>query len=203
MTTMLTKTSPHPIESVLLAPLDQEVIERLRALRLMAFDVDGVLTDGRLWYGDQGEVFKSFHALDGHGLRLLKECGITVALITGRESGIVTRRASELGIAEVHQNIRDKLSCLKEIATRLNLTLDQVGYMGDDLIDITALRRVRFAASVPNAPHYITQLAHWVADVAGGMGAARQCCDLILAAQGRLGHYLVADNPTGLTGVIQ
>jgi len=200
---MLKNTPPHPIESVLLAPLDEDTIKRLQAIRLMAFDVDGVLTDGRLWYGDQGEVFKSFHALDGHGLRLLKECGITVALITGRESDIVTRRASELGIAEVHQNIRDKLSCLKEIVERRNLTLDQVGYMGDDLIDITAMRRVGFAASVPNAPHYITQLAHWVADVAGGMGAARQCCDLILAAQGHLGSYFAADNPTGLTGVIQ
>src|SRR5690625_2461021 len=122
---MLKNTPPHPIESVLLAPLTEEVVKRLQAIRLMAFDVDGVLTDGRLWYGDQGEVFKSFHALDGHGLRLLKECGITVALITGRESAIVTRRASELGIAEVHQNVRDKLSCLKEIAKERNLTLDQ------------------------------------------------------------------------------
>ncbi|HLS17109.1 MAG TPA: HAD-IIIA family hydrolase [Paenalcaligenes sp.] len=200
---MLKNTPPHPIESVLLAPLTEEVVKRLQAIRLMAFDVDGVLTDGRLWYGDQGEVFKSFHALDGHGLRLLKECGITVALITGRESAIVTRRASELGIAEVHQNVRDKLSCLKEIAKERNLTLDQVGYMGDDLIDITAMRQVGFAASVPNAPHYITQLAHWVAHLAGGSGAARECCDLILAAQGYLGNYFAADNPTGLTGVIQ
>lgn len=194
---------PHPIESVLLAPLNEEQINRLRALRMMAFDVDGVLTDGQLWYGPQGELFKGFHALDGHGLRLLKECGITVALITGRESDIVTRRASELGIAIVHQNVRDKLSCLKGIADELRISLEQVGYMGDDLIDIPALRHVGFAACVPNAPHYIRQLAHWVATVPGGSGAARQCCDLILAAQGRLGAYFSADNPSGLTGVIQ
>src|SRR5690625_7442106 len=116
---------PHPTESVLLAPREEKLIERLRAVRMMAFDVDGVLTDGQLWYGPQGELFMGFHALDGHGLRLLKECGIAVALITGRESDIVTRRASELGIAEVHQNVRDKLSCLKEIAKQRNLTLDQ------------------------------------------------------------------------------
>src|SRR5690625_2033746 len=155
--------TPHPIESVLLAPLDDELIKRLQAVKMMAFDVDGVLTDGRLWYGDQGELFKGFHALDGHGLRLLKECGITVALITGRESQIVTRRASELGIAEVHQNIRDKLGCLKEIAHEAQLSIEQVGYMGDDLIDLPALRHVGFAAAVPNAPHYIRQLSHLVA----------------------------------------
>lgn len=194
---------PHPIESVLLAPLEEKLIERLRAVRMMAFDVDGVLTDGQLWYGPQGEIFKGFHALDGHGLRLLKECGIAVALITGRESDIVTRRASELGIAVVHQNVRDKLGCLKEIAHEAQLSIEQVGYMGDDLIDLPALRHVGFAAAVPNAPHYIRQLAHWVATVPGGSGAARQCCDLILAAQGRLGAYFSAANPSGLTGVIQ
>lgn len=194
---------PHPIESVLLAPLDKALVQQLQTIRLMAFDVDGVLTDGRLWYGPKGEVFKAFNALDGHGLRLLKECGITVALITGRESDIVTRRASELGIAEVHQNIRHKLDCLKKIAEKLKISLEQVGYMGDDLIDIPALRRVGFAASVPNAPHYITQLAHWVANANGGEGAARECCDLILAAQSKLGHYFASENPTGLTGIIQ
>jgi len=194
---------PHPIESVLLAPLEDDVVQRLKHIRLMAFDVDGVLTDGRLWYGDQGEVFKGFHALDGHGLRLLKECGIVVALITGRKGPIVTRRASELGIAEVHQGIRDKLGCLEALAQEYQLNLEQIGYMGDDLIDIPAMRRAGFAASVPNAPHYITQLAHWVASASGGMGAARQCCDLILAAQGYLGNLFAADNPTGLTGVIQ
>src|SRR5690625_5893316 len=113
---------PHPIESVLLAPLEEKLIERLRAVRMMAFDVDGVLTDGQLWYGPQGELFKGFHALDGHGLRLLKECGIAVALITGRESDIVTRRASELGIAVVHQHVRDKLGWISEVAADAHLT---------------------------------------------------------------------------------
>src|SRR5690625_2545001 len=102
--------TPHPIESVLLAPLDDELIKRLQAVKMMAFDVDGVLTDGRLWYGDQGELFKGFHALDGHGVRVLKECGITVALITGRESQIVPRRASELGIAEVQDRKSTRLN---------------------------------------------------------------------------------------------
>src|SRR5690554_247162 len=99
---------PHPVEAQILAKVPAAVIERARQLRIMAFDVDGVLTDGSLWYGEHGEIAKGFHALDGHGLRMLRESGITVALITGREGAIVARRAAELGIDLVHTGISDK-----------------------------------------------------------------------------------------------
>lgn len=195
---MSSDISYHPVESLLLAPVPADVRERLRRIRLMAFDVDGVLTDGRLFYNENGESFKAFHALDGYGLRLLQECGITVALVTGREGPIVSRRASELGIDEVHQGIRDKSIVLQSLAQKYELDMEQIGYMGDDIIDLTAMKRVGFAASVPNAPQYIRQLAHWVSDIKAGYGAARKCCDLILASQGRLGSYFTQTPPISL-----
>ena len=155
----------------------------------MVFDVDGVLTDGALWYTEQGETIKRFHALDGHGLKMLAVSGIKVALVTGRESPIVARRAAELGIGAVMQNVRDKGAALKALIAREGLKLEQAGFMGDDLIDLPAMQLAGFAASVPDAPAYLTQAAHWVSERRGGQGAARECCDLILAAQQRLGAF--------------
>lgn len=197
-----TITPLHPAEALLLAKVNPDIQERLRRLRLMVFDVDGVLTDGRLWYNEHGEALKAFNALDGYGLRILDESGIHVALITGRQGPIVARRAAELGIAEVHQGVRNKVEVLNELAQRLNIELSEIGYMGDDVIDITAMQRVGFAASVPNAPSYIQHLSHWVSTKTGGLGAARECCDLILASQAKLGTILNA-KPLSTTGVIQ
>lgn len=192
----------HPAEALILARISPAVLERTRQVRLMAFDVDGVLTDGRLWYGEHGEVVKGFNALDGHGLRLMKESGIAVALVTGREGPIVARRAAELGIALVQQGVRDKARAIAELAQEHGYGLAEVGYMGDDIIDLTALQRVGFAASVPNAPPYVSQVAHWVSSVPGGSGAVRECCDVILASQGKLGAFF---NPAAMrmSGVIQ
>ncbi|MGO3844183.1 MAG: KdsC family phosphatase, partial [Alcaligenes pakistanensis] len=180
----------------------ENVRNQLRQLRMMVFDVDGVLTDGRLWYSEHGEEFKSFHALDGHGLRMLGESGIHVALITGRESGIVSRRAAELGIPFVHQGVRDKIAVLTQIAQENGLSLSEVGYMGDDLIDLPAMQRVGFSASVSEAPFYISQIASWVATLPAGQGAVRECCDAILAAQNRLAAFITG-GPLKTTGVIQ
>lgn len=193
---------PHPAEALILAKATPAVIERARQVRLMTFDVDGILTDGRLWYGEHGEVMKGFNALDGHGLTLMRESGITVALITGRSGPIVDRRAAELGISLVHQGVRDKARALSNLAQEQGHTLAEVGYMGDDIIDLAALQRVGFAASVPNAPAYVAQVAHWVSTLQGGAGAVRECCDLILAAQGKLSAFF---NPgaTRMSGVIQ
>ena len=185
---------PHPAEVMLLARTTPQVHQRARDVRLMAFDIDGVLTDGGLWYGENGELVKRFHSLDGYGLRMLRESGIAVAFITGRKGPIVARRAAELGIEMVQQGVRDKVQALGTMAQELGCTLDQVGFMGDDIMDLAALQRVGFSASVPNAPPYITQAVHWVASVNGGHGAARECCDLILAAQGRLGAFLTANS---------
>lgn len=193
---------PHPAEALILAKAPAAAVERARQVRLMAFDVDGVLTDGSLWYGEHGEAVKRFNALDGHGLRLMREGGIAVALVTGREGPIVARRAADLGISLVMQGVRDKSQALAGLAQQQGYTLDQVGFMGDDILDLAALQRVGFAASVPDAPHYITQAAHWVASRNGGHGAARECCDLILAAQGRLKHFF-SPNAVILGGITQ
>lgn len=195
-------TPPHPAEALILTKATSAAVERARHIRLMAFDVDGILTDGSLWYGENGETIKRFHALDGHGLRLMREGGIAVALITGREGPIVAMRAAELGISLVFQGVRDKAQAIAELAQEEGCTLDQVGFMGDDILDLAAMQRVGFAASVPNAPPYITQAAHWVASRDGGHGAARECCDLILAAQGRLRHFF-SPNAVILGGVTQ
>lgn len=168
----------------------------------MAFDVDGVLTDGTLWYSRNGEVVKGFHVLDGHGLRLLKESGILVALLTGRQGPIVDRRAAELGIDIVRQGVRNKADVLQELAQEYGFDMEQTGFMGDDLIDLGALQRAGLAASVPNAPSYITQAAHWVSERPGGHGAARECCDLILASQGRLAAFFEPQSML-MTGAIQ
>ncbi|AUL25036.1 KdsC family phosphatase [Bordetella holmesii] len=189
---------PHPAEALVLARIPAPVRERATAVRLMVFDVDGVLTDGSLYFGEHGEMFKRFNALDGHGLRLLMESGIRVALITGRSGPVVDRRAAELGISEVLQGIRNKGAALTELAQRQGVQLDQTGYMGDDIIDLPAMHRAGFAASVHNAPAYVTQAAHWVSALPGGSGAVRECCDLLLAAQGRLAAFLTS--PVGLTG---
>ncbi len=192
----------HPAEALILAKIAPAVIERARQVRIMAFDVDGVLTDGRLWYGEHGELIKCFHALDGHGLKLLRESGIAVALVTGREGPIVARRAAELGISMVRQGVRDKAQVLSELAQEHGCSLAEAGYMGDDLIDLAAMQRVGFAASVPDAPAYILQAAHWIATRPGGSGAVRECCDLILASQRRLGAFF-APNAMRMSGAIQ
>ncbi|MYN12973.1 HAD hydrolase family protein [Pusillimonas sp. TS35] len=193
----------HPAEALILARVAPAVVERARQVRLMAFDVDGVLTDGSLWYGEHGEQLKRFNALDGHGLKLLAESGIGVALITGREGPIVARRAAELGVAIVRQGVRDKIQAITEAARSHGCSLSEVGYMGDDIIDLAALQRVGFAASVPNAPTYVSQAAHWVAERAGGSGAVRECCDLILASQRRLGAFFVPNAMLTIHGAIQ
>jgi len=192
----------HPAEALILAKIAPAVLERARKVRVMAFDVDGVLTDGGLWYGEHGEQLKCFNVLDGHGLSLMRESGITVALITGRQGPILARRAAELGIDLVQQGVRDKMQAISALAQEQGCDLSEVGYMGDDIIDLAALQRVGFSASVPNAPVYISQVAHWVSSKPGGTGAVRECCDLILAAQGRLSAFF-SSNTTLLSGVIQ
>jgi 3-deoxy-D-manno-octulosonate 8-phosphate phosphatase (KDO 8-P phosphatase) len=179
----------HPSHALVLAKVSEDVAKRAAAIRLMVFDVDGVLTDGSLWYGEQGEVIKRFHVLDGHGLKMLTTSGIHVALLTARDGPILAWRAAELGISRVLQGVRDKAQVLTELVQREKLSFDAVGYMGDDLIDMPAMQKAGFAVTVPNAPAYVAQGAHWVTTAAGGQGAARECCDVILAAQQKLGLF--------------
>ncbi len=186
----MTNKIPHPAESLILSKVPETVRQRAEKNRLLALDVDAVLTDGSLLYNEAGEQLKRFNALDGHGLKMLKQSGIRVALITGRSGPIVTRRAADLGIALVYQDARNKGQLISTVASENGFTLDQIAYIGDDIIDLQAMQKVGLAVSVPHAPIYIQQAAHWVTSVQGGYGAARELADVILAAQGLLGPFL-------------
>lgn len=191
----------HPAEAMMLAKLPDTVVQRAAQIRLMIFDVDGILTDGGLWYGEQGETLKRFHVLDGHGLKMLDTSGIGVAIVTARDGPIVAWRCAELGIKHVRQGVRDKAQALVELAQAFNVDRQAVGYMGDDVIDLPAMQQAGLAVTVPNAPAYISQNAHWTTTRSGGHGAVRECCDLILAAQHKLAPFLLGS--TVGAGVIQ
>ena len=157
---------------------------RARRLRLMAFDVDGVLTDGRLHYGPEGETLKVFHVRDGHGLKQLARAGVALAIITGRDSAMVTRRARELGIDHVIQGRDDKGEALAALAAELELPAEAVGYAGDDEPDVAALHWAGLGFSVADAHASACDAADWIAPRNGGDGAARAICDLVLDARG-------------------
>jgi 3-deoxy-D-manno-octulosonate 8-phosphate phosphatase (KDO 8-P phosphatase) len=167
-----------------------EALDRARGVRLMIFDVDGVLTDGTLLYGPQGEALKAFSAHDGHGLKMLADSGVACALLSGRRSAAVAKRAAELGIEHVLQGIEDKLASAKQ----LGFALDQIGFMGDELVDLPVLTRCRFACAPREAPEAVRKRVHYVANAPAGRGAAREVCELILRAQDSyeraLGKYL-------------
>jgi 3-deoxy-D-manno-octulosonate 8-phosphate phosphatase (KDO 8-P phosphatase) len=165
------------------------VAERARGVRLLACDVDGVLTDGRLQFYAlaQGVVEgKSFSILDGFGVKLLQETGVTVALITGRRSDIVALRAQEMGIRHVAQGVADKKAAWESLLSELGLKPDQSAYIGDDWPDLAVIRACGLGITVPNAPELLRRHAHYVTQAAGGAGAVRETCELIMAAQGTL-----------------
>lgn len=194
------KPLAHPAESLILSKVPETVRQRAQAIRLVAFDVDGVLTDGSLLYGENGEQLKRFNSLDGHGLKMLQQSGILVALITGRSGPIVSRRAAELGIGLVYQDARDKSQLIQDLCAEHKLNLEQIAYIGDDIIDLIAMQKVGLAVSVPNAPAYVLQAVHWITSKEGGFGVARELSDIILAAQGLLGNFLQGNRlVTGLT----
>lgn len=170
----------------LLAQVPEDVRVRAAKIRLAAFDVDGTLTDGRLWYTEDGHELKVFHSHDGHGLKRLRAHGIEVAIITARVSRPVSLRAEELGIAHVYQGQSDKRACLNELQQALDLSPEQVAFVGDDLSDVPAMRISGLAVAVANAHPQVVSYTHWQTRHSGGDGAAREVCDLILAAQGKL-----------------
>ncbi|MDH3644510.1 MAG: HAD-IIIA family hydrolase, partial [Gammaproteobacteria bacterium] len=145
-----------------------DVLQRAALVQLAVFDVDGVLTDGRLILGDDGQEYKAFHSRDGHGLRMLQDSGITVAIITGRTSHVVAKRTRELGIEHVYQGHRDKLPALRELLDLLQLPGDAAAYVGDDVVDLPVMRRVGLAVAVGDAHTYVKRHAHWVTDAHGG-----------------------------------
>lgn len=164
--------------------LPAEIMQRAQRVKLMIFDVDGVLTDGGLRYGADGELIKTFNVLDGHGIKLLQQSGVQAAIISARSSPIVARRAADLGIAQLMQGVHDKREGFTRLLAQTSLTADACGFMGDDVIDLPVMTRVAFAASVPNAHPEVRARAHYVAEAGGGRGAVREVCDFLLRAQG-------------------
>ena len=163
-----------------------DISDKAKTVRLAAFDVDGVLTDGALYYTDAGEEFKAFNVQDGHGIKMLQESGVAIAIITSRSSKLVANRARNLGIDHLYQGVENKLDAMNALLTKLGLTLAEAGYMGDDVIDLPVLRRCGFAASVPEAPALVRQHAHYITRARGGHGAVREYCEVVMHAQDTL-----------------
>ncbi|HTN67725.1 MAG TPA: HAD family hydrolase [Burkholderiaceae bacterium] len=157
---------------------------RAARIRLMIFDVDGVLTDGGLHYGPSGENLKVFNVLDGQGIKLLQQSGVATAIISARQSTMLTRRAADLGITHLEQGVHDKRAAFEQLLARTGFTAEQCGFIGDDIIDLPILMRTGFAASVTNGHAEVRARVHYVTEAPGGHGAAREICDFILRAQG-------------------
>ena len=167
-----------------------DLLQRAAGIRLIGFDVDGTLTDGRLLYGTDEHETKSFHVQDGLGLVLLRHAGIATALVTARSSAVVEQRGQELQIAHVHTGERAKLACMQKIADGMGIGMESVAFMGDDLPDLATLRGVGLAIAPADAHAWILAEAHWITPRNGGKGAARDACDLLLHAQGKVDAIL-------------
>ena len=167
-----------------------DLIERAAEIRLLALDVDGVLTDGRLLLGDDGIERKAFHVRDGHGLKMLRHGAIEVAVISARESELVRVRMAELGVEHVYLGQAEKMPALDGLIGRLGIGREHVAYVGDDVLDLPLITRVGLAVAVADAHPLVRQHAHWCTERPGGSGAVREVCELILDAQGLLAPIL-------------
>jgi len=175
-----------------------ELLLKAQGVRAAIFDVDGVLTDGRIYIGEQGEAFKAFSTLDGHGLKLLAQGGITPLVISGRDSPALRRRVADLGLAHAVYGAQDKLAAANAALARLQLDWRALAVMGDDWPDLPLMTRAAFACAPANAHAEVRAVAHHVTAALGGHGAARECCDLLLSATGRYaallhGHLVTLD----------
>lgn len=170
---------------------NQSLAQRLQGIKLIAFDVDGIMTDGGLYLSDNGDEIKRFNSLDGHGLKMLKKSGVELAIITGRTSRLVEMRAKNLGITHLYQGIEDKWSAMQELLAKLKIKPEASAYMGDDVVDLPVMRRVGFAVTVPASPQIVRDHAHYLTQREGGYGAVRETCELIMSAQGTLDGQLL------------
>lgn len=164
----------------------QDILTRTKNIKLVIFDVDGVLTDGSIIIGDDGEEYKAFNSRDGHGMKLLQYTGVDIAIITARTSKVVEYRMNSLGIKHLYQGKHVKLPAFEELISLLNLAADQCAYVGDDWVDLAIMKRVGLAITVNDADDIIKKHAHWVTPANGGKGAARQVCELIMKGQNTL-----------------
>ena len=184
---MTESTLPPLRPSIHFAP---ETLLRAQGVRVAFFDVDGVLTDGGLYFSEAGETLKRFHTLDGHGLKLLQRAGITPAIITGRDSPALRKRLQALGITHARFGTEDKRPAAESIMAELGLNWPQAAAIGDDWPDLPVLRRCALAAVPPAAQAEVVAIAHHVTKAPGGMGAARELCDLLLVASGQYARFL-------------
>ncbi len=166
--------------------IDKDILKRAEQIELAIFDVDGVLTDGGLMLGENGNEYKVFHSRDGLGLVMLHDTGCHIAVISGRSSSIVSERMAALGIEYVYQGQNDKGKALEDLLVKLNVDAQATAYVGDDFIDLPAMHRVGFAVAVADAHPLVIEHAHWVTKERGGRGAAREVCELIMHARGML-----------------
>lgn len=167
-----------------------ELIEKAAAIRLLALDVDGIMTDGTLLFSASGDEMKGFNILDGLGIKQVMAAGINVAVITGRRSPLTEKRMNDLGIPHLMQGREDKKVALRELAAQLEIAPHQIAYMGDDLPDLPAIRYAGLGITVPNGYWLVRQHADFCTSVAGGSGAVREACELLLCAYGQLNASL-------------
>lgn len=167
-------------------PVTEDVMARAGKIRLLICDVDGVLSDGLIYMSNSGEELKAFNVRDGYGIRCLKTSGIEVAIITGRSAKLLEDRAKTLGITHLYQGQSDKLVAFNELLEKLSLAADEIAYIGDDLIDWPVMAKIGLAVAVADAHPLLLPRAHYVSRVAGGRGAVREVCDIILLAQNKL-----------------
>jgi 3-deoxy-D-manno-octulosonate 8-phosphate phosphatase (KDO 8-P phosphatase) len=167
-----------------LTEVTDEVLDRAKKIKVIIFDVDGVMTDGGLMIGDDAQEYKTFHSHDGLGMKLLKKSGVQMAIITGRTSKVVTTRAESTGIAHFYQGVEDKLVAFNELVKKLEVKPEETAFMGDDIVDLPPMLRCGFAISVPAAPTSVKDRSHYVTSRQGGKGAVREVCELIMKAQG-------------------
>ncbi len=170
--------------------MTESLLARARKIRLIAFDVDGVMTDGTLFLADDGQEYKGFNSLDGHGLKMLRSSGVQLAIITGRESRVVAHRASNLGIEIVHQGAHDKLAVYEALCRELDIACEATAYMGDDVVDLPVMRRAGLAITVPAAPELVKAHSHLITTREAGRGAVREACEFLMRAQGTLDSAL-------------
>jgi 3-deoxy-D-manno-octulosonate 8-phosphate phosphatase (KDO 8-P phosphatase) len=164
----------------------QDILEKAAKIKLVLFDVDGVLTDGGLFFGDDGQEYKAFYSRDGLGMKLLQRTGVEIGVITARDSKVVEHRMRNLGIEHVYQGKLNKLEAFRHILTKLDVTAEQTAYAGDDVVDLPVMQQVGLAIAVQDAHPFVKQHAHWITQHSGGRGAARDVCELIMQAQGTL-----------------
>lgn len=159
------------------------LLAKAAKIKLLLLDVDGVLTDNKLFYGDNGVEYKSFHTRDGHGMVMLQKSGIEIGIITGRQSELVKRRMQDLKVAHLYQGVPDKLPTFLALMEKLGIELEEVAYMGDDILDLPILTRVGLSATVANADPEVLKRVDFISQNRGGEGAVRELCELILKSQ--------------------